>query len=360
MTGSAIEAVPKGYKSNYYKQPSFFEHLNYDVRQIIYKHMEKHLPPVSDSLEFAGFALSCKQAYNEVCQPAMTGLKQFLEDFQRNFEQYAGTSTRIIPNIPSHSTFEQLRHITIRIPPSLVIGSFDTQLDKAVLALRPILSGYFQKVTLLFVDPENQYPPNFRSGLRVSSGHALFRLAQIIMDERKVQSSVKALSKYVSKVPNYQGLHPSTSVQPARRDFDFTGTLLHQGRDLPRPVSTTEIQIAWDWRDEETISTPVELRGYRHEYELRSSGQSERSRPQLYVVGNKDRSVGMQGITCKERWSVSESVRLYWLLQEHRYKSLRGYCWSEGIGKEVRDGLGGMSAKEFQERNPPLVLAALF
>lgn len=346
--------------TGFYTQPSFFEHLNYDVRQIIYQYMEEHLPPVSHSLKYSGFALSCKQAYKETQQPAMQGLRQFLKDFQRDLDHYADTSIKVIPNVPLHSTFSSMRHITLRIPPSLVIDSFDTQLDKIVVALRPVLSGYLHKVTFLFVDPDNEYPPNFRSAIRISSRFALFRLAQIIMDERKVQSSIKALSKYVSLLSTYHDVHPSSSVQPARPDFNFTGTFLHQGKDLPHPISTTDIQIAWDWRATGLVDTPSTLRGYRHEYDLGTFiDQGESSYPQLYVVENEDKNVGMQGMISKERWSVPESIRAYWLLQEQRHKTLKGHCWSEGVGKDVKDGLGGISTKEFQETNPPLILAAL-
>ncbi|KAJ4346921.1 uncharacterized protein N0V89_010854 [Didymosphaeria variabile] len=358
MDPATVTIAPMAFQPLYYTQPSFFEHLNYDVRQIIYQFMENHLPPVSHSLHYAGFALSCKQAYTEIRQPAMKGLRRFLEDFQRNLERYTSTSLKIIPNVSLDSPFTSVRHITLRIPPSLVTSSFDTQLDKAVVALRPILSGRFQKATLLFVDPHNEYPANFKTAMRVSSGFALFRLSQIIMDERKVQSSITALSKYVSKLPGYDAVHPNTTAQPY--SADFTGTLLYEGHDLPHPISTTNIQIAWDWRPEELISTPSTLRGYLHEYSAQAEKHQEPTWPQLYVVGSDDKSVGMQGVVCKQRWNVSESVRVYWLLQEHRYKSLRGYCWSEGVGKDVQQGLGGMSAKEFQERNPPLVLAALF
>ncbi|KAL1593881.1 hypothetical protein SLS60_010614 [Paraconiothyrium brasiliense] len=346
------------FQQHYYTQPSLFEHLNYDVRQIIYQFMENHLPPVSHSLKYAGFALSCKQAYAEIRQPAIKGLRRFLEDFQRYFQRYASTPLEVIPDIPLDSPFTSVRCISLRVPSSLVISSFDTQLDKAVVALRPILSGHFQKVTLLFVDPHNEYPVNFKTAMRVSSGFALFRLSQIIMDERKVQSSITALSKYISKLPGYDAVHPNTSAQPC--SAEFTGTLLSEGHDLPHPISTTNIQIAWDWRPEELISTPSQLRGYQHEYSAQTEKHQEPTWPQLYVVESDDKTVGMQGIVCKHRWNVSESVRVYWLLQEHRYKSLRGYCWTEGVGGDVQDGLGGMSAKEFQERNPPLILAALF
>ncbi|KAJ4293465.1 hypothetical protein N0V90_008748 [Kalmusia sp. IMI 367209] len=343
------------FQPRYYTPPSFFEHLNYDVRQIIYQFMEDHLPPVSHSLKYAGFALSCKQAYTEVRQPAIRGLRRFLDNFQRTLEIYASTSPRIIPDIPLSSSFTHVRHITIRIPASLVMSSFDNQLDKAVVTLRPILSGYFQKVTLLFVDPDNEYPPNFRTAMRVSSGFALFRIAQIIMDERKVQSSIKALTKYVSLLSSYHDVHPTTSMQPYPRDFT-NAQFLRKGKNLPYPISTTNIQIAWDWRTEDAIGKPSVLRGYRHEYEK----QAEPTWPQLYVVESDDKMVGMQGIMSKERWNVPESVRVYWLLQEQRYKTMRGYCSAAGVGEEVQDGLAGMSLGEFREKNPPLVLAALF
>jgi hypothetical protein len=358
MDGLTVQTAPMAFQPRYYTQPSFFEHLNYDVRQLIYQFMENHLPPVSHSLKYAGFSLSCKQAYNEVHHPALKGLRRFLEDFQRNLDMYTSTSTRIIPDIPFDSTLTSAQHITLRIPASLVMSAFSGQLDKAVVALRPILSGHFQKVTFLFVDPENEYPADFKTGMRVASGFALFRLAQIIMDERKVQSSIKALSRYVSGVSGYEVVHPTSLAQPY--PSDFTGTLLYKGTNLPHPISTADIQIAWDWRPEALIGTPSTLRGYHHEYSAQAQRCPGPTWPQLYVVESDEKSVGMQGVVCKQRWSLSESVRMYWLLQEHRYKSLRGFCWSEGVGTEVKQGLGGMSAREFQERNPPLVLAALF
>lgn len=347
------------FQTRHYTKPSFFEHLNYDVRQIIYQYMEDHLPPVSHSLEYVGFALSCKQAFREVRQPAVKGLHRFLEGFQNSFERYAATSIKVIPDIQPYDTFSSIQHITICIPPSLVISSFDMQLDRAVVALRPILSGYFRKVTFLFIDAEKEYPPNFRTGIRVSSAFALFRLSQIIMDERKVQSSIKELTKFISLLSKQHDVHPPTCVQPVRREFDLAEALLHDGKNLPQPISTMDIQIAWDWGQESTRRTPATLRGNVHEHPNNALGRDESAYPQLYVLENDDKSAGMQGMTCKERWSISESIKMYWLLQEQRYKSSKGYCWSEGIGEKVQQGLGGMSVQEYQERNPPLVLAAL-
>ena len=355
----AVNAKLMSFQNRSYAKLSFFEHLNYDIRQIIYQFMEDHLPPVSHSLEYIGFALSCKQAFREVRQPAVKGLRRFLEDFQRNFERYAATSISVIPDIQLHGTFASVQHMTICVPPSLVMSSFDMQLDKTVVALRPILSGHFRKVTFLFVDAEKEYPPNFRTGMRISSAFALFRLSQIIMDERKVQSSIKELSKFISLLSKQHDVHPPTCVQSTRREFDITEALLHDGKDLPKPIRTMDIQIAWDWREESTRRTSATLRGNLHEYTNDALSRDQSAYPRLYVLENEDKTAGMQGMVCKERWSISESIRMYWLLQEQRYKSSRGYCWSEGIGKEVQQGLGGISVKEYQDNNPPLVLAAL-
>ena len=331
-----------------YIKPSFFEHLNYDVRQIIYRYMENHLPPVSNSNEYMGFALTCKQAYLELRQPAVRGLRRFLGNFQRNLEWYAAISIKVIPEIPLHGTFASIQHITILVPPSLVIQSFETQLDKAVVALRPILSGYFRKVTLLFVDPVKVYSPTFRDRIRVASGFALFRLSQIVTDERNLYFSTIALSKYASVLSKYHDMHLPASMQPTGDDSGCRVTSSYQDRCLPHPISTTDIQIAWDWRSEETTGMPATLKGYIHQCDNQATSHSESMYPKLYVLENDDKSVGMQGLVCKQRWSVSEIAKVSRLLQNGQGKSSGEPCWSKGVGREVRHGWDGLGMKESQ------------
>lgn len=331
-----------------YAKPSFFEHLNYDVRQIIYQYMEDHLPPVSHSAKYMGFALTCKQAYLELRQPAARGLRRFLGNFQRDIEWYAATSIKVIPEIPLHGTFASIRHITIRVPPSLVISSFETQLDKAVVALRPILSGYFRRVTFLFVDPVKIYSSTFRDRIRVASGFALFRLSQIVTDERNLHFSTIALSRYASVLSKYYDMHLPASVQPASAVPSYRMTPSNQDMCQPHPISTTDIQIAWDWRGEETAGMPAILKGCVHQCDNQANGHSNSMYPKLYVLENDDRSVGMQGLICKQRWSVSEISRVSRLLQNGQGKSPGEPCWSKGVGREVRHGWDGLRMEESQ------------
>lgn len=347
MTGS------RDFRPRYYSPPSFFEHLNYDVRQIIYQFMGHDLPPVGHCSHFSGFALSCKQAHEELRQPAIKSLKGFLDEFQKDLQIYTATNINIVPEISMRSSIKHLQNITIKVPAALVISSFDIQLEKTIVALRPLLSGYFQKVTFLFTDPNHEYPPSFRTAMRVSSGFALFRLAQIIVDERRMQSSIKALSKYARLLTAYHDAHPTTGIQAYPHDF-ASADFLHNGPNLPYPINTSHIQIAWDWRDETQIGKSAMLRGYHHDHEK----QREPTWPRLMVAESKDKLVGQQSIICKNKWSVPESVKIYWLLQEQRYKTMRGYCWAEGPGKDFEQGLNGITEQEFRNIYPPLVLAA--
>ena len=333
-------------RPRHYTKPSFFEHLNYDVRQMIYQYMEDDLPPVSHSFEYIGFAFTCKQAYVELRQPAVRGLRRFLQNFQRDLEWYTATSVRVVPEISLHETFASIQHITIRVLPLLVISSFESQLDKVVVALRPILSGHFRQVTLLFVDPAKTYSPTFRDKIRLSSGFALFRLSQIMTDERNLHFSTIALSRYASILSKCHDMHLPASMQPTRGDSDFRLTPSYQDRCMPHPISTADIQIAWDWRNDKMAGMPAELKGHVHGCGDQGAGDNDSMYPKLYVLENDDKSAGMQGLVCMPRWGLSESARASRLLRKGQCKSSGESCWSEGIGRDVRYTRDGSNMRE--------------
>ncbi|PSN75374.1 hypothetical protein BS50DRAFT_644263 [Corynespora cassiicola Philippines] len=115
---------------------SFFNILNYDVRQVIYQQME-NLPPFGRGQEYAGFVLSCQLAKEEVELMATMRFNKHMDqeenqvrkcildwesDSEKEFsplqrEIWASLRGRLqMPRFPQNSDFITLRKLVFTIP----------------------------------------------------------------------------------------------------------------------------------------------------------------------------------------------------------------------------------------------------
>jgi hypothetical protein len=118
----------------------FFDHLNYDVRVLIYKEMM--LPPLSD--ECVGFMLSCRQAKQEIDELRGEVVKRYLERFEKDFTAAIGTDVPV--SITSDNTKS---YITIRLGyNSMTLRS--PSIKVVIDALLPLLRTRFSRVTVTF------------------------------------------------------------------------------------------------------------------------------------------------------------------------------------------------------------------
>jgi hypothetical protein len=116
---------------------SFFTHLSYDIRCLIYDLLE--LPPISHKC--LGFVLSCQQALSETERAAVRNLNLYLTNVVAGCEQPAYQP--LVPHFPPDAKFGHLTEIT------MVITS-DWLNDKPNLYLKDLLRCYFSKVTFRY------------------------------------------------------------------------------------------------------------------------------------------------------------------------------------------------------------------
>jgi hypothetical protein len=131
---------------------SLFTNLNFDVRTVIYKHMD--LPPIGNSKDFKGFILSCRQAYLEAEETAPKIVEIQLQRLKIRVEAETGVPVEL-PDVPRNSGFAELRDISIAIPYA-ALGISENKDKVHVQALRIkgtlllFLKNHFNKVSVTF------------------------------------------------------------------------------------------------------------------------------------------------------------------------------------------------------------------
>jgi len=115
---------------------SFFNHLNYDIRCMIYDLLD--LPPISHVC--LGLILSCREALAETEQAAVRGLNCRLADLEVVAE--CRSHRHMLNKFPFTATFADLNKISIEI-------CWSTGLTKYFPALEALLSYYFSQVTMV-------------------------------------------------------------------------------------------------------------------------------------------------------------------------------------------------------------------
>jgi hypothetical protein len=96
--------------------PRPFFDLPYDVRAVIYGQFETYaLPRFLKGTEYAGFALSCSQAKDEIEHVAVQRYTKFLDEFKKTFEQKPGRAVQVLKPI-APKTLSQMRKLTIPLP----------------------------------------------------------------------------------------------------------------------------------------------------------------------------------------------------------------------------------------------------
>tara|TARA_R110002003_G_scaffold175_3_gene14193 strand:+ start:29142 stop:30158 length:1017 start_codon:yes stop_codon:yes gene_type:complete len=112
---------------------SFFTQLNYDVRCLVYNHLD--LPPLSHS--FVGFVMSCREALNETEQIAALQVNRYLEGIRVAAAQQG--HCLLMPTLPIGSSYANLSEITITCRWKDVSHRYH--------AVQTLLATYFSRVT---------------------------------------------------------------------------------------------------------------------------------------------------------------------------------------------------------------------
>jgi hypothetical protein len=119
---------------------SFFAHLNYDVRCLIYDFLD--LPPISHSC--LGLIMSCKEAKADTTPAAARNLKRYLTETQRSFNRHG--YSLILPIIALDADHNDLKDITITTSWWTVYEPWH--------GLSKLLGCYFSTVTIVCKTPQ--------------------------------------------------------------------------------------------------------------------------------------------------------------------------------------------------------------
>ncbi|KAF2272647.1 uncharacterized protein EI97DRAFT_461749 [Westerdykella ornata] len=192
--------------------PSFFDRLVYDVRVVIYEHMD--LPPLGDGKDFSGLWLSCRQAKKELEAAAAKAARRYLEQFKGASKANMGMIMRPLPPLMD------LQDLNIRLPIAALWS------DRQWV---PLFTKNFNKVAIVF---QGELPYTHVMSYLTSPSDRLHALTRL-------------LEKYTK--------------------FDFGRArgypeLVHWRLQDTKPMAK-RISIAWDLRPSHSHGTPLPLRG---------------------------------------------------------------------------------------------------
>jgi hypothetical protein len=316
---------------------SFFNRLPYDVRAIIYHYLEPEtFPPFSPGFRqtTSGFVLSCREAKQDLEEIAAMHLAKYLSEFRVTVTSIPDFTLEISAGeLPK--SMDNLRHITITLPFSAFECfhpcSGTVCWKREVLeGLHPLFAKYFDKVRIHFRGQQNKPATQTlfdRGCVEVAMHHLLRDITYMIEHVNKGQAGeTMAIFKYEAGQQN--AAYPRAHVKAKR------------------------ICLSWDFRPEPTgtISEQVILNGRMHS--VRSSRLvtvgANSNRPLFYHLRNEQRIVGEMGIVSNSRWKLDNEPIMNTLL--NGVSTRAEFCSSDGLGNEIRLGLRGVVAEEFEEQ----------
>ncbi|KAF2246106.1 hypothetical protein BU26DRAFT_577614 [Trematosphaeria pertusa] len=311
---------------------SFFERLNYDVRVLVYEHMDD-IPPLGPGAIYSGFILACHQAKREVEEAAAKAVSKLLKHCKdecaagrEDGQVFSWPCIDIgIPTITAASNFTQLRTITITLPFSALQGfggSYDVQGFHGVFwPLYPIFSKYFQKVSVQLIDLPSHLP------------------SRKPLDREYFRDWVRELlSDIAAEIPFSRS-----------RGFGFLANdKARKAAKYAAPIKTKHISFYWDTRDGADRAEDVELRGVRYRYdadERKKLGKELNSQlPMQYRVSDEKGKVEEWGLVSTNWWSLSKRENPRVLLgQEEGFTHTEWqFCYSSGIGGKIKPDIEKM------------------
>ncbi|KAF2002091.1 hypothetical protein P154DRAFT_562217 [Amniculicola lignicola CBS 123094] len=255
MTSSSLEAnlLP----TTSLRSTSFFEHLHFDVRALIYDCMD--LPPISH--DYVGFILASRQAKKEAHEAVTRALRQYMNGFKRRYELFEKHSIAISGITPNNS-FTQLCEIAIQGP----LIMFDNANFYVHRFERYLFPKPFRKITLICSG--EQYHP-------LDAGK-----------ERIVQ-----LESFATRMTNTM-----------KNFIDQINV---------RDIKTKSIILAWDLRGGEGgPAVPIQMRGKRYQRLIQDEQVT------CYHLQSNGADVGEFGLLSEGKWEEEVDLEDF-LFAEH-------------------------------------------
>jgi len=193
---------------------SLFNHLNYDVRCMIYDLLD--LPPISHAC--LGLVLSCREALAETEQAAVRGLNRRLADL--GVIAVCRSHRHMLNKFPLGATFADLNKITIEL-------CWSTGLIRYPPVLEALLSYYFSQVAIVC-----KATTEFEAGS--SQIHGDVRGLAALGDWDEYQCITKAyfvIDQVLYRIADYE--------------FGKTPEISYSSMDSSFPVRTKTIAVVW-------------------------------------------------------------------------------------------------------------------
>ncbi len=286
------------------KAKSFFEHLPYDIRAIIYSYLEpKDLPPFTPGFQgpTSGFILSCRLAKEELEAVATVRLSKYLEDFNASVEKSSGFKFHF-SDLAENSTMAQLRQVTIMIPYTSWPMQEVRKKEKPDFWKNwlPLFENFFDKIQFKTYGSEDQWPH------------------ESMLDRGLVEVNMHRL---------------------------LSG-LLFQVMPM-ETMNTKRICFSWDLNGDNLCNRPglnpnvLNGKSHRHPVSKKESMSFYRLRDEVRLAGE----TGVEGATLWEFEREADLIKLF-----NGASTRVEYCSSNGQGQGVRQGLVGISETEFEAR----------
>lgn len=334
-----------------------FLRLPYDVRIIIYSYLDTE-PPLSPRLHSFGLYRSCRQIKDELDEITNRKLNSLCCSIVENTPDM-NVTVKLDSNNP--------KHITVTLP----YTAFDTTLTEfrnpkwrrdVLAALQPLFA--------LFIDMLH---------IHVSSQHCApsnIPRHNTLRQKIELQDTMRDLLRDIGTMIDHQNNY-LVRTNPGRyeRELDRVFALSNEGVapfpnsgvrvkriclswDLRSPPSDTGVLVGrWNEIADTDMNDPkprkswlgMKRRDKPGAFTSATTRISGRMLPTGYYLRDADHLVGEVGISSPSRWWATESIAQHvgTLVGNNRREGRLSH--SEGLGRELASGLGGMRRKGFQE-----------
>jgi hypothetical protein len=318
----------------------FFTRLPYDIRTIIYFYLESDdLSPLAPDPHCVNFLLSCRAAKQEIDELS----SRRHAPFYAFFKETTGVELQIRND--QHSP----RSLIATLPFTAFknSGSSSRRLEwkrEIIIALHPLLSQSLNSIRIHIASE----PSTSLSSL------SLLERAQV---EMGVHSLLRDVGFMLARI---QRTHQDPDTWPADNlKLETIFGYAQDGESALYPsakVKVKRICISWDLRGNEK-DVEMQLNGKLHHAQKVTEKADELLDPHylpvamFYHLRDTERIAGEMGLVSANRWALIhvEPLSLNTLINGIHTEN-ESYASSGGLGREIRDGLIGTSAKEYEQQ----------
>jgi hypothetical protein len=319
---------------------SIFDQFPYDIRAIIYFYLQSEdLPPLAPDPNCVNFLLSCHAAKQEVDDLSSRRHAPFFASFKES------TGVEVQIRHDRHSP----RSLIAVIP----YAAFKTS------DLTPRRLGWKREIMIALHPLFSQTLDSIRIHIasEISTSPQLLSLVERAEVELSIHAMLRDAGYMIERVRRAHE-DPVTSPPGSLRLETMFG-YMREGQSAlypSAPVKAKRICISRDLRGSEQ-GIEMQLNGKMHHALQNAESTNKPMDPHhlpvamFYHLRDAERLAGEMGLISANRWSSThaEPLSLNTLVNGIHVEN-ESYASSEGLGREVKEGLTGTSAEEFEEQ----------